>query len=655
MIKRHLIVGTAGHVDHGKTSLVKALTNVDCDTHKEEKERGITISLGFSHLKFPSGDSIGIVDVPGHKNFIKTMVAGAHGIDMVLLVIAADSGVMPQTREHLNIIKMLHVKEAIVVLTKSDLVDEDMLELAKFEITELLEDTPLEDAPIVAVSTLMNHGIGELKSLIETKISEISVSKPKGDFRMYIDRLFNVKGIGIVVTGSVLNGELSVGQELLLLPGSKKKVKVKGIQRHREVIEKVVAGDRAALHISGIKIEDYKKGMILSTAEIENSQMVDASIRIFNEHTKIKVWSQVIFLSGTYESPAKIHMINKDNLRAGEEAIAQIHLEKAYPFLLKDKFIIRNSSNDQTIGGGVIIDSQPLHHKRRTTKLIRQLEELTQACIHGTSLLDLIRMEITKSRLPESLTGISQKLKISSDAVESELQQYETTDIRVYELEDTKLLIIEGADKHCSEIVLEALREYHEKNPMLISGLDTHSFAGKPGFSNYVGKIYLQALLNRLFDEKKIKLIDNTWALFDHVVKINAKTKEQIEWYDQKMLQQGMQNPLMKQIEQAARDRKIPKEKQRILLQYLIATNRLMLSEGEYVHIEIVNKARKILVNGIIEKGTLGLNEKEFRERIDGSKKFVQSLLKIFLDEGIVSKRAYYIDLTDKGRALIVK
>ncbi len=656
MSNRHLIVGTAGHVDHGKTSLIKALTNVDCDTHKEEKDRGITISLGFSHMQFPSGDSIGIVDVPGHKDFIKTMVAGAHGIDMVLLVIAADSGVMPQTTEHLNIIKMLDIKDGIVVLTKSDLVDEDMLELAQLEIAELLEGTNLENAPIIGVSTITGDGIPELKSLIETQINQVSISKPRGDFRMYIDRLFNVKGIGIVVTGSVLNGELNLGEDLFLLPESKKQIKVKGIQRHGSAIEQVFAGDRAALHISGIKVEDFKRGMILSSSQIENSQMIDASIRLFNENTEFKIWSHVIFLSGTYESPAKIHLIDTDKLEAGETAIAQIHLEKPYPFLVKDKFIIRNSSNDQTLGGGVIVDPQPLHHRRRTAKLVQQLGELTQATVYGTSLLDLIRIELSKTRIPELLTDLTERLNINQEALIEELKKFTSSDILNYSIGNKQLLIAESADRQCADTILSALNDFHEKNPMLKSGLDTNSFAGKPGFSGAKnGKIYLQTLLNRLLDENKIKKVDDTWILSGHKVKINAKTREQIDWLDKKMMHQGMQNPVMKTIEDSAQHNKIPREKLRILFQYLIANNRLVICEGEYIHVEVIAKARKTLLKGALEKGSLGLNEKEFRDLIDGSKKFVQLLVKIFLEEQIISKRSYYLDITEKGKKLIGK
>ncbi|MCD4697331.1 MAG: selenocysteine-specific translation elongation factor, partial [Bacteroidales bacterium] len=261
---KHLILGTAGHVDHGKTALIKAITNIDCDTHKEEKERGITINLGFTHYNLPSGESIGIVDVPGHKDFIKTMVAGAYGIDVVLLVVAADSGIMPQTEEHLRIIEMLGIEQGIVALTKADLVDEETLELAELEISEFLEGTKFENAPIIPVSSVTGKGIPELLETIGKILPEIKEKEKSDRFRMYIDRIFNVKGVGFVVTGSVLEGEISTGKDLYLLPGKSKKIKIRNLERHGEIVEKVFSGDRAAINLSGMKFENYSRGMVLS-------------------------------------------------------------------------------------------------------------------------------------------------------------------------------------------------------------------------------------------------------------------------------------------------------------------------------------------------------------------------------------------------------
>ncbi len=396
MIK-HLIMGTAGHVDHGKTALIKALTGIDCDTHKEEKERGITINLGFAHLELSRDLSIGIVDVPGHKDFVKTMVAGAYGIDFVLLVIAADSGIMPQTKEHFNIIKMLGINHGIVAINKADLVDEEMLELAKLEIMEFMEGSPLEHAPVVAVSSFTGLGIDILKVEI-TRIAETIPERSRSSiFRTYIDRIFNVRGIGIVATGSVLEGEISTGSELFLLPGNRGRLRVKGIERHGKAVEKVTAGNRAALNLTGLKYEDFERGMLLSDKNLAETQMVDARIELFEGNYCVGTWSHHIFHTGTFTSKARIHLITKDEITGGEYAVAQIHLEKPAILLSADRFILRNTSGDMTIGGGMILDPQPLHHRRRTEKLKASLVLLDKARSSKDDLTGLIIFEIQKA------------------------------------------------------------------------------------------------------------------------------------------------------------------------------------------------------------------------------------------------------------------
>jgi selenocysteine-specific elongation factor len=370
---KHLIIGTAGHIDHGKTSLIRMLTGIDCDTHKEEKQRGITINLGFSYLNLPEGESVGIIDVPGHKDFINTMIGGACGIDLVMLVIAADSGIMPQTVEHMNIISALGIKKAVIALTKSDLVDEELIEMAEFEITDFLSKTPLKDAPIVRVSAVTGIGKEELIRTIGDAISGIEERETGKLFRMYIDRIFSVKGFGSVVTGSVMSGSLSSGQDVFLLPVSNQKLRVRSIERHGITVERVIAGDRAAINLIGLKREDFERGMILCDKPVESTQMIDAWVQLFDKDISLPIWSNIIFISGTFECQARMHLLNKDKVKGNEDAIAQIHLTKPAVLMSKDKFIIRNSSEDKTLGGGYIIETFTLHHRRRTARLTDEL------------------------------------------------------------------------------------------------------------------------------------------------------------------------------------------------------------------------------------------------------------------------------------------
>ncbi len=437
---RHVILGTAGHVDHGKTALIKALTQIDCDSHKEEKERGITINLGFAHMNLPTGESVGIVDVPGHKDFIKTMVAGAFGIDIVLLVIAADSGIMPQTKEHFQILELLGVENGIVVITKKDLVDKEMLDLVQLEISELIEGSPFQSAPVVNVSSVSGEGLDELIREISEMIPRLPKKSKQELFRMYIDRVFNVKGIGYVVTGSVLGGQLKTGRNLNLLPGKSKQFKVRAIERHGIPVETVISGDRAALNLTGFKIEEYKRGMVLSDQLLEETLLLDGTFHLFADE-QLAIWSKVIFYSGTFESAAKIHMLDKDGLQTGESAIVQIHLEKPAILLSKDKFILRNSSNDMTLGGGVIIDTKPLHHRRRTPKLKQALLDLSEATLNSDQLFKIIKIELKKIKLPVFTDELAESLKLRSEELLHECNENNDGTVIVRNLSGKNILI----------------------------------------------------------------------------------------------------------------------------------------------------------------------------------------------------------------------
>jgi len=649
---RHLIMGTAGHVDHGKTALIKALTNIDCDTHKEEKDRGITINLGFSHLDLPSGNSIGIVDVPGHKDFIRTMVAGAFGIDLVLLVVSADSGVMPQTIEHLNIIRMLGIEHGIVALSKIDLVDEDMVELAQLEIMELLEKHGLKDISVIGVSSVTGAGLNDLVESIENIAALIPEKEKSGFFRMYIDRIFNVKGIGSIVTGSVLNGDAKIGDELFLLPGHNKKVKIKNIERHGSQVEKVIAGDRSALNLSGLKLQDYKRGMILSDKQVEEVSMIDATLSLFDTGASLGLWSTVIFLAGTSESLAKIHIIDKEQIKEDETAIVQIHLEKPFILANQDKFIIRNSSNDLTLGGGVVFDIDPKHHKRRTESLINQLKTVVAASVDSSRLIDLIKLELDKLNKPVLLNDLAEKIQ-KKDNETLEACQNHQDDIVIYDLAENTIIVRRTIEKSYYDKVINEIREWHQKNPIDELGLDPKVFAGKMGLISYeTGKLYLEQLILKINNDGLIKKVGNTWALKDHSVKIDPKTKEQLDWVEQQFRNYGKTKPMIEEIEQDALSQKINKERLKMMLRYLEKNHRLVFFEGEYLHKDIIDRSRDLLLKDLVHKEK-GINEKEFRELIDTTKKMSQVLLGIFIKEGIVNKRMFFIDITEKGKTLI--
>ncbi|MBU2652147.1 MAG: selenocysteine-specific translation elongation factor [Bacteroidetes bacterium] len=650
---KHLILGTAGHIDHGKTALVKALTGYDCDTHKEEKARGITINLGFTHLDLPAGETLGVVDVPGHKDFIKTMVAGAFGIDIALLIVAADSGIMPQTAEHVKIIEMLGVHNAIVALTKTDLVDKEMEDLARLEIMEFLEGTSLENSEIIGVSSLTGNGLPELIQALDNMVAGIDKQQKDENFRLYIDRLFNVKGLGYVATGTVINGKISEGEEAFLLPGKGKKIRIKGIERHGIQVNTVCKGDRAALNLSGIKQEEFRRGMILSGQNLPETKMVDALVSFFDHKVHTGVWSDVMCYSGTFECAARMHLLDKDILRPGEAALVQLHLKEPAILMNKDKFILRNSSNDLTLGGGTILDNQPLHHRKRTKTLIENLTALMQASLNSERIYEIALIELLKENQPVLAAQLSSRLAIPEEELIQECLDSDRTEILLYRNDSDNLLVHRNVYLRIKENVLTELKTWHGKYPLLSHGMDERELAGKMGYSgNSSGQLLLSKVLQDLLERKLIRKHDQTWVLADHKVNLDPKSREQISWLETKIKSWQMEKPALNEIESAARENKISGEKLKMYLTFLSDNGKIYYKGEDIIHIDILNKCRTTLLKDLITKEK-GINEKEFRELINGTKKMVQLLLTIFLSENIIRKETFYIHISPQGKNLL--
>lgn len=368
---KNIIVGTAGHIDHGKTSLVKALTGTDTDRLKEEKQRGITIDIGFANLML-TGFQIGFVDVPGHERFVKNMLAGAHGIDLVMLVIAADESVMPQTREHLDICQLLHIPTGLIVLTKIDMVDTEWLELVQSEVETFVQGTFLEGKPVIAVSTRTGDGIDELKQALEQialTVTEKSTARPP---RLPIDRVFSVKGFGTVVTGTLIAGSFRVGDDVEIHP-SGRRTKIRSIEVHGESSEVATAGQRTAINLQGVEIETVIRGQVVTPAgRFAATPMIDVQLELLASVEKpLRHRARVRFHHGTSEVMARVHLLNSPaevasknrELGPGQRCFAQLHLEEPVLALPGDRFIIRHYSPQFTIGGGLVLDVHPHRHR----------------------------------------------------------------------------------------------------------------------------------------------------------------------------------------------------------------------------------------------------------------------------------------------------
>jgi selenocysteine-specific elongation factor len=367
---KKIVIGTAGHIDHGKTSLIKAITGIDCDRLKEEKDRGITTELGFAHYKFGNDLLLGIVDVPGHEKFIRHMVAGAWGIDMVLLIVAADEGVMPQTREHIDICELLGLSKGIVVITKKDLVDDDMVELVTEDVQDLLKGRLLEGANIIPVSSTTGENLEQLMNTIKEIAAEIQERSGRGIFRLPVDRVFTLKGLGTIVTGTCISGSIKTGEEIEIYPLNKR-AKIRNIQTYHEDTTEAIAGERVALNLQGLEKQDIERGTIIGRPDtLILSNRIDVALKYLKLPFKpIKNDSVLRFHIATTQEEGRLIIFGKDTIEPGEEMFAQFVFSNPVVALPDDRFIIRGSYMVQTIGGGKILDITPTKHKRKTIEL----------------------------------------------------------------------------------------------------------------------------------------------------------------------------------------------------------------------------------------------------------------------------------------------
>lgn len=371
---KHIVIGTAGHVDHGKTCLTRALTGVDTDRLKEEQKRGITIEIGFAQLTLPNGQTASIIDVPGHEKFIRNMLVGAAGMDVVLMVIAADEGFMPQTREHLGILSLLGVQNGIIVVTKADMVEPEWLEAIEEEAREDVQGTFLQDAPIIAVSSYTGQGIQELKQLVVDLVEGAEQRNQDRPFRLPVDRLFSVDGFGTVVTGTLVEGSLALGDEVCIYPGEKK-ARVRGLQNHDKSADRVSAGMRVAVNLSGVDKADLKRGDTLAKpGSMLLSQQMDVQLTMLRDAPyPIKNDSRLHFHHGSRELVCKCVLLGRDTLEAGETCFAQLRFTEPVAAKNGDHFVVRFFSPTVTVGGGVLLNVAPQRHKRNDPKILEGL------------------------------------------------------------------------------------------------------------------------------------------------------------------------------------------------------------------------------------------------------------------------------------------
>jgi selenocysteine-specific elongation factor len=497
------VIGTAGHVDHGKSTLIKALTGIDPDRLREEKERQMTIELGFAWLDLPSGEEIGIVDVPGHRDFIENMLAGAGGIDAVLFIIAVDEGIMPQSREHLAILNLLEIKTGIIVLTKVDLVDDqDWLDLVRSEIRQFTENSFLADAPIIGVSAVTGTGLAELLQAIDETIKQCEPKRDIGRARLPVDRIFSIKGFGTVVTGTMLDGAFSIGQQVEILP-SRKEARIRGLQSHKKKLERSEPGSRTAVNLTGVDVEDIQRGNVIAEPGIYSpTSLMDVRFSLLPDSpSQLKHNDEVKIFSGTSQSLARARLIKHKSLAPGEMGWLQLDLVDEMVVAKGDHFIVRRPSPAETIGGGIVLDPYPgRRHKRFSQSVYDHFEMLETGSIKD-QLVELIR-----AKQPVLLKEILETSGIEKQKVLAELEPLIGNEVVLINGMDNKLsqncLLALGSDwQHSMEQVLRIIGDFHLRFPLRV-GISKNELKENLGWgtdrlNKYLDGLAIRNLINQ--------------------------------------------------------------------------------------------------------------------------------------------------------------
>jgi selenocysteine-specific elongation factor len=533
---KHVILGTAGHIDHGKTALVKALTGVDTDRLKEEKERGITTELGFTFLDLPSGIRLGIIDVPGHEKFVKHMVAGVWGIDLVALIIAADEGVMPQTKEHLDICKLLKVKKGLIVLTKIDLVEPELLELVKEEVKEIVKDTFLKDALILAVSSTTGEGIPKLLSALDHLAKEVEERTSDGLFRLPIDRVFTMKGFGTVVTGTIVSGKLSLSEMVEILP-SGLEGKVRNLQVYNRPVEEAMAGERTAVNLQGIETSAIERGDVLVHPKtLIPTQLLDVYLEYLSIAPRpLRHRTQQRLHIGTNSTTAFIFLLDREELLPGEEGLAQLRVERPVVALPQDRFVIRGSGAIQTLGGGVVIDTHPIKHKRYSRPVIQDLMVLKDGSSEQTISQQILRSEMAGISFGDLLNRVAMPLNKIQEILR---KMIERGDILLIDPEKMKVIGF-GQYQRLKEMILNQLKEFHHRYPMR-TGLAKEELRTKLPLE--VDAKLFQILINGLIQSEEVVLEKEKLRLTGHQIS-SADKRGLVKRVEEAILKGKLQPP----------------------------------------------------------------------------------------------------------------
>jgi len=623
---REIVLGTAGHVDHGKTSLVRALTGIETDRLKEEKKRGITIELGFAYLDLPGGHRVGIVDVPGHEKFIKNMVAGVGGIDLLIFIIAADEGIMPQTQEHFDICRLLGVRQGIIVVTKIDLVEEEWLEMVEEEIRDFCKDSFLEDAPVIHVSSTNGTGIDELKGLIDTTVSAYELGDAYGPFRLPVDRVFGMKGFGTVITGTSISGRTRIGDSLRFYPKDIE-AKVRGIQVHGAGVDEVEAGHRTAVNFQGIDIEDVERGMVVATpGSLQVHYMLDCDLFLLSSQSKpLKHRSRVRVHMGTSEIMGRVSLLDRDELSPGDKAAVQLLLESPMAVWPGDHYVIRSYSPMVTIGGGMVLGNLSPRKRKRLTEKDRNYNLNIFTTLRSGNLQAKALLFLQESGTQGlSYDDLAVRLGIFGKQLEKVMQEpVSSRKIVVIDSAAKQVMAQEFADSICKTIE-KRLDEYHRDNP-LQTGLSKEELRSEVG--SRVDDKAFRFSLNTLLKKKRVVQEESLVRLASHQVALQADEKllqKDLEsWYHQK----GLATATVKETHERFSD--YPANLVKEVLALLLREEKLVkVSETLYFQAAAIGQLKKDVTDFIQREGEI--DAPRFKNLTGLTRKYSIPLLEYF-------------------------
>ena len=617
---KQIILGTAGHIDHGKTSLIKAVTGVNTDRLKEEQLRGITIELGFAALDLPSGLRLGIVDVPGHEKFVKNMVAGASGIDLVAMIIAADEGIMPQTREHMEICSLLGIQHGVVVLTKIDLVDEEWLALVEEEVLDFTANTFLDGAPVVKVSAVKSLGLTEFVQVLDGLCTTVPARTSAGLLRLPVDRVFSMKGFGTVITGTLVSGKVTTGDRIMLYP-SGITARVRGVQVHNQSVSTAEAGMRTAVNFQGLDKAQVNRGDILGLPEtLVSSYMVDIRFHYLASNSKaLKNRTTVRFHTGTSEIMGVVVLLDRSELQPGETAMAQIRLDQPVTLIKDDRYVVRSYSPVRTIGGGQVLNPMPAKHKQHRPEVVSFLNHIASAPVE-----EVVAAHIEGAGYRGALLGHLLILaNINEKQIDKMLQAMLSRQQIVQVDKDKRLYVHEHALKDLKERMRSLLADYHRAN-LLKPGMSKEELKSKLPVE--VDAKLFALVLQQMVKAEDVVQGEDMVHLADHKVALGADHQALRDRILRVYQNGGLTPPYFKAFCQEA---DTPVASAREVLSLLIDEGLMVkIKEDLYYHHEPLEQLKQALVDFFNTRDEL--TTLQFKEMTGTSRKFMIPLLEYF-------------------------